>query len=167
MHAVCILHARLLQSCPTLCDLIDYNLTNLSTGLSRQEYWRWLSCPPSGHNTVAGIEHRSLTFPPLTGKFFKTSATWEARTVSRNVNWYNCYREQYQFSHSVVSESLWPLESQHARHPCPSRIPGVHSDSRPSNQACHPAISSSVVPFPSCAQSLPASEYFPMCQLFA
>ena len=64
-----------------------------------------------------------------------------------------------QISRSVVSES------QHARPPCPSPAPGVHWDSRPSSQWCHPAISSSVVPF-SCPQSLPASESFPMSQLF-
>ena len=61
-----------------------------------------------------------------------------------------------QFSRSVVSDSLWPHESQHATPPCPSPTPRVHSDSRPSNQWCHPAISSSVVPFSSCPQSLPA-----------
>ena len=71
-----------------------------------------------------------------------------------------------QFSHSVVSDSLRPHESQHTRPPCPSPTPGVHSDSRPSSQWCHPAISSSVVHFSSCPQSLPASESFPMCQLF-
>ena len=72
-----------------------------------------------------------------------------------------------QFSHSVVSDSLRPHESQHARPPCPSPTPRVHSDSRPSSQWCHPAISSSVVLFSSCPQSLPASESFPMSQLFA
>ena len=72
-----------------------------------------------------------------------------------------------QFSSSVVSDSLWPHESQHAQPPCPSPTPGVHSDSRPSSQWCHPAISSSVIPFSSCPQSLPASESFPMSQLFA
>ena len=72
-----------------------------------------------------------------------------------------------QFRRSVVSDSLRPYESQHARPPCPSPTPGVHSDSRPSSQWCHPAISSSVVPFSSCTQSLPASESFPMSQLFA
>ena len=71
-----------------------------------------------------------------------------------------------QFSHSVMSDSSRPHESQHARPPCPSPTPGVHSDSRPSSQWCHPAISSSVVPFFSCPQSLPASESFPMSQLF-
>ena len=70
-----------------------------------------------------------------------------------------------QFS-SVVSDSLRPHESQHARPPCPSPSSGVHSDSRPLRQWCHPAISSSVFPFSSCPQSLPASESFPMSQLF-
>ena len=55
-----------------------------------------------------------------------------------------------QFSYSVMSNSLWPHELQHTRPPCPSPTPGVHSDSRPSSQWCHPAISSSVVPFSSC-----------------
>ena len=65
-----------------------------------------------------------------------------------------------QISHSVVSNSLRPHESQHTRPPCPSPTPGVHSDSRPSSQWCHPAISSSVVPFSSCPQSLPASHFW-------
>ena len=64
-----------------------------------------------------------------------------------------------------MSDSLQPHESQHARPPCPSPTPRVHSDSRPSSQWCHPAISSSVIPFSSCSQSLPASESFPKSQL--
>ena len=72
-----------------------------------------------------------------------------------------------QFSHSVVSDSLQPHESQHTRPPCPSTTPGVHPDPRPSCRWCHPAISSSVIPFSSHLQSLPASEPFPMSQLFA
>ena len=72
-----------------------------------------------------------------------------------------------QFSRSVMSDSLRPHESQHARPPCPSPIPGVHSDSCPLSRWCHPAISSSVIPFSSCLQSLPSSESFPMSQLFA
>ena len=73
-----------------------------------------------------------------------------------------------QFSHSVMSDSLWPHESQHTRPPCPSPSHGVHSESRPLSQWCHPAISSLVVPFSSCPQSLPASQSFPkMSQLFS
>ena len=60
----------------------------------------------------------------------------------------------------------WPHESQHARPPCPSPTPGVYSNSSPSSQWCHPAISSSVVPISSCTQSLPAAGAFPMSQLF-
>ena len=71
-----------------------------------------------------------------------------------------------QFSCSVVSDSLQPHELQHARPPCPSPTPGVHSNSCTSSQWCHPAILSSVVPFYSCPQSLPVSESFPMSQLF-
>ena len=67
-----------------------------------------------------------------------------------------------QFSRSVVSDSLRSREPQHARPPCPSPSLGVHSHSRPSSRWCHPAISSSVVPFSSCPQSLPASESSPM-----
>ena len=76
-------------------------------------------------------------------------------------------RVSVQFSRSGVSGSWRPHESQHTRPPCPSPSPGVHSDSRLSSPWCHPAISSSVVPFSSCLQSLPASESFPMSQLFA
>ena len=71
------------------------------------------------------------------------------------------------FSRSVVTDSLQPHESQHTRPPCPSPTPGVHSDSCPLSQWCHPATSSSVIPFSSCPQSLPASESFPMSQLSA
>ena len=72
-----------------------------------------------------------------------------------------------QFSCSVVSNSLWLHELQHTRPPCPSPTPRVHSNSCPSSRWCHPAISSSVVPFSSCPQPLPASESFPMSLFFA
>ena len=72
--------------------------------------------------------------------------------------WFSSVR----FSHSVVSSSFQSHEMQHARPPCPSPTPRVHSNSCPSSQWCHPAISSSVIPFSSCPQSLPASESFPM-----
>ena len=71
-----------------------------------------------------------------------------------------------QFSRSVMSDSLLPHESQHTRPPCPSPTPGVHSNLRPWSWWCHPAISSSIVPFSSCPQSLPASGSFQMSQLF-
>ena len=72
-----------------------------------------------------------------------------------------------QFSSVAQScPTLRPHESQHAGPPCPSPTLGVHSDSCPLSQWCHPAISSSVVPFSSCPQFLPASGSFPMSQLF-
>jgi len=71
-----------------------------------------------------------------------------------------------QFSCSVMSNSLWPHGLQHARPPWPSPTPGVYSNSCPLSQWCHPTIVSSVIPFSSCPQSLPASGSFPMSQLF-
>ena len=88
--------------------------------------------------------------PPTAG------LTWSPTTFS-----------SVQFSHSVVSDSLRPHKSQHARPPCPSQTPRVCSNSCPSSWWCHPAISSSVVPFSSCPQSLLASGSFPTSQLFA
>ena len=76
------------------------------------------------------------------------------------------YFRSDQISHSVVSNSLWPHESQHVRPLCPSPSPGVHSNSHPLSWWRHPAISSSAVPFSSCPQSLPASGSFPMSQHF-
>ena len=87
----------------------------------------------------------------------------ELKTKEENYTLYwgsKChYVQSVQFSRSVMSSSLRPHESQHARPPCPSPSPGVHSDSCPSSQWCHPAISSSAIPFSSCPQSLPASVF--------
>ena len=98
--------------------------------------------------------------------FFKTHL--RKRAIGLNIELFVKYKwYSVHFTHSVVFDSLRPHESQHTRPPCPSPTPGAHSDSRPLSQWCHPAISSSVVPFSSCPQSLPASESFPMSQLFA
>ena len=80
---------------------------------------------------------------------------------------YKVIFQSVQFSRSVVSNSLRPHEPQHARPPCPSPTTRVYPNTRPLSQWCHPAISFSVIPFSSCPQSLPASESFPMSQLFA
>ena len=77
-----------------------------------------------------------------------------------------CFFSSVQFSLSVVSDSLRPHDLQHARPPCPSPTPEAYPNSCPSSRWCHPAISSPVVPFSSCPQSFPASESFPMSQLF-
>jgi len=97
---------------------------------------------------------------------------WKSLKFERNWHLYHSLLfkniiSSVQFSCSVVSDSLQPPESQHSRPPCPSPSPGAHSNSRPSSRWCHPAVSSSVVPFSSCPQSLPASESFPMSQPFA
>ena len=87
--------------------------------------------------------------------------------LSRFVKTYLTRNSSVQFSHSVMSDSLRPHESQHSRLPCLSPTPSVYSNSCPSSRWCHPAISFSVIPFSSCPQSLPALGSFPMGQLFA
>ena len=77
------------------------------------------------------------------------------------------HKNSVQFSCSVMSNSLWPHESHFARPLCPSPTPGVHPNLCPLSQWCHPAISSSIIPFSSCPQSLPASGSFQVSQLFA
>ena len=101
-----------------------------------------------------------LTVEICGGWVFHFPPTWQL--ACEHVNY-----SSVQLSRSVVSDSLRPHESQHARPPCPSPTPRFHSNSCPSSQWCHPAISSSVVLFSSCPQSLPASESFPVSQLFA
>ena len=103
--------------------------------------------------------------PPQTKGHIQSESEGLEKDIS--CKWKPRESSSIQFSRSVVSNSSWPHESQHARPPYPSSTPRLHSDSRPSSQWCHPAISSSVVPFSSCPQSLPASESFPKSQLFA
>ena len=93
-----------------------------------------------------------------------TKAQWYF--FSEQMNEYSTF-SSVQISHSVVSDSLWPCEPQLARLPCPSPTPGLYPNVCPSNGWCHPAISSSVIPFSSCPQSLPASGAFPVSQLCA
>jgi len=149
----------------------------LSMGLSRQEYWSALAGPPPGNLLfVSGIVRQVLC---ITSKAQSTSIVVQPLSRVWLCASMNCSMQGFpvlslstsinsvQFSCSVLSHSLRPHESQHTRPPCPSPTPGVHSNSRPSSQWSHPAISSSVVPFSTCPQSLPASESFPMSQLFA
>ena len=101
-----------------------------------------------------------LNINPLQSIYF-------SNTFSHSVCWpFVLSVSSVQFSRSVVSNSWRPHKLQHTRPPCPSSTPRVHSNSRPLSRWCHPAISSSVIPFSSCPQSLPASESFPMSQLF-
>ena len=92
-----------------------------------------------------------------------TKNNWQAYKYSGRL--YNTF-SSVQFSYSVVSNSLRPHESHHTRPPWPPPTPGAYSNSCPSSWWCHPAISSSVVPFSSCPQSFPASGTFPISQLF-
>ena len=99
-------------------------------------------------------------------KITKERHQWQGYSCwSRSV--VRCQGCSLQFSHSVMSDSLWPHGLQHARPPCPSATPRVHSNSCPLSQWCHPTVSSSVVPFFSYLQSFPASGSFPMSQFFA
>ena len=99
-----------------------------------------------------------LELPALPHRSFATYYFWNKK--ERKINFFHdlilikWFFSSIQFSRSVVSDSLWSHELQHARPPCPSRTPGVYSDSCPSNWWCHPAISSSVIPFSSCPQCL-------------
>ena len=94
-------------------------------------------------------------------------SSWHLTTnyVPRNLNFIPLF--QFQFSRSVVSDSLWPHESQHTRPPCPSHTPRVYPNSCPLSQWCHLTISSSAFPFSYCPQSFPTSGSFQMSQLFA
>ena len=93
-------------------------------------------------------------------------STWRLVHFNVKVSFLSHQFSSVQFSRSVVSDSLWPHESQHARTPCLSPTPRVYPNSCPSSWWCHPAISSTIVSFSSCPPSLPASGSFPMSQLF-
>ena len=127
--------------------------------------WPWVGEIPwrKGQTTpmfLPGKFHRQRSLKDTVHGAAKSQTRWSDWACMHTIS-------SVQFSRSVVSDSLWPLELQHARPPCPSPTPGVHPNARPSSRWCHPAISSSVVPFSSCPQSLPASESFPRSQLFA
>ena len=132
------------------------------TSLDSEMMWKlWLNNDLEGsRREISGSKGK------LTGGRF---ACTEPNCVKVQINFgkYSEHWASVQFSRSVVSDSLWHHESQHARPPCPSPTPRVHSNSCPSSQWCHPAISSSVAPFSSCPQSLPTSGSFPLSWLFA
>ena len=151
---------------PSLLDPLDWSWSNtetLSTLSSKvpQEDWPQfsiaLTCSISYLYFLEGGEC------VITSLFFQLPILHFFELFAKT----NYQFSSVQFSRSVVYDSFWPHLSQHTRPPCPSPTPRVHSNSCPSSQWCHPAISSSVVPFSSCPQSLPASESFPMSQLFA
>ena len=155
----------------------------------RQEYWKSLSSSPREMSRVTVAHEQILVFEQVETMiyvlylvaqscptlWYPMDCTPPGYSVNGDSPGKNtrmvCHvllqRLSVQFSSVAQScPTLRPHESQHARLPCPSPTPRVHSDSRPSSQWCHPAISSSVVPFSSCPQSLSASESFPRSQLF-
>ena len=96
-----------------------------------------------------------------------SSKKWKTYPPDYVLWWCSLTDFTHQFTCSVVSDFLWPHGLQHTRPPCPSSTPRVYPNSYPSSWWCHPAISSSVIPFSSCPQSLLASGSFPISQLFA
>ena len=134
-----------------------------------QGLFKWVS---SSHQVAKLLEFQQTLNKIISEKSISRSIIIKMVRTTKKKNLQNSqrktvYNTSVQFSRSVMSDSLQPHESQHARLPCPSQTPGVYSNSCPSSRGCHPAISSSVVPFSSCPQSLPASGSFPMSQLFA
>ena len=127
--------------------------------------WHWKMSPPSWEvsNMLLGKSRGQLLTAPermkQLGQSGNDTQLWMCLLVKVKSNAVKNDIASDQISRSVVSNSLQPHESQNTRPPCPSPPPGVHSDSRPSSQWCHPAISSSVVPFSSCPQFLPASVF--------
>ena len=118
----------------------------------------------SARSPSVGIPSKAIGLP---GIMFATLGVSPAGHLGPNPDHPSNVTNTVQFGHSVLSDSLWPHESQHTRSPCPSPTPRVYSDLCPSSWWCHPAISSSVVPFSSCSQPFPASGSFPMSQRFA
>ena len=114
----------------------------LSMEFSRQEYRSGLPFSPLGDLPRPGIKPASTVALALAGRFFTT------KPIGKHV------QSSVQFSHSVVSGSLRPHGLQHPKPPCPSPTPGVYSNSCPLSRWCNPTISSSIVPFSSCLQSL-------------
>ena len=106
-------------------------------------------------------------FKTLREKEHRSHTAWFQNSLKHSYTNFMPVFSSVQFSHSVVSDSLWPHELQHTRPPCLPPTPGVYPNPCPSSRWCHPVISSSVVPFSSWPQSLPASGSFPMSQLFA
>ena len=146
----------------------------LSTEFSTQGCWSRLPFPTLGDLPDPGVEPMPLVSLALAGRFVSLFLTlsvgfcafdeWPPFPVL--LEFCREVEPSVQFSHSVVSNSLRPHESQHARSPCPSQTPWVYSNPCPWRRWCHPALSSSVVTFSSCPQSLSASGSFPMSQLF-
>ena len=177
------------QSCPTLCDPMDYSLpgssvhgtfqarllewvaTSFSRRSSQSRDWNRVYCV-IGRRFTVWANREALLYP----SHFLLQLQMNPKDSLENFKeWLEKLvrvpgtdkRYSVQFSYSVVSDSWWPHEPQHARPSCPSPTPRVYPNPCPLSRWCHPAISSSAVPFSSCPQSFPALGSFPMSQLFA
>ena len=165
------------QSCLTLWDRSSSGSSVHGIILAR--IVEWVDISFGGRASRPTDLTRVSCLSCIAGGFFTTWAVGEARCIRWNnhsseiyFEIFVIYNEKYifasvQFSHSVMSDSLPPHEWQHARPPCPSPTPGVHSNPCSSSWWCHPTISSSVIPFSSCPQSFPASGSFQVSQFFA
>ena len=127
-------------------------------GSSPAQLWFWLIGPPAWVSSLSSVTWEAGITSKILPQF--TPLIWEMNFTSLPLTSSWTAFSSVQFSRSVVSNSLRPHGSQHARPPCPSPTPGVYLNSCPSSQWCQPAISSSVIPFSSCPQSLPASGFF-------
>ena len=145
----CLIRHIHLNSCqPTTTS------SNISTTFCRELFHNHQEAENAFQPRVHRIpKHRFLRYGNKQSYFLLAKMCWLFSSV--------------QLSHSSMSYSLRPHESQHARPPCPSPTPGVYPNPCPLSQWCHPTISSSVIPFSSCPQSFPALGSFPMSQLFA
>ena len=141
----------------TLGKPMDYNLPRFwVNGILQARILEWVAILSSRDLPDLGINLSSLMSSELTGEFFTPGVPENSGERFRSV----------QFSHIVLSDSLRPHGLQHARPPCPSKTPGVYSNSCPLNQWCHPTISSSALPFSSLIQSFPVTGAFQMSQIF-
>ena len=150
------MRAKSLQSCLTLCDPIDCIPPGSSVHrILQSRILEWVAMPFSRGSSWPRDWTCVSCSSCIAGRFFMAEPPgkpWDTGSV--------------QFSHSVMSDSLWPHELQHARPPCPSPTPRAYPNLCPLSWWCHPTTSSSVIPFSSCPQSFPASGSFQMSQLF-
>ena len=152
-----------------LKELVNYfNWFLLSSEIKCLSLWKWKAELVNywSYKTRIWLKIQNFKHTSIILSVIKEQIMISSNIKNNNNQTLNIHIRSVQFSRSVMSNSLQPHELQHARPPCSSPTPGVHSDSHPLNQWCHPAISSSGVPFSSWPQSLPASESFPMSQFF-
>ena len=139
------MHATSLQSCLTLCNSVDYSLLGFSVhGISQARILEWVTIPFSRESCQPRNQTCVFCSSRTAGRFLTAEPSGKPIPHISSV----------QFSRSVVSHCLLPHELQHARPSCPSPTSGVQSDSHPSSRWCHPAISSTVVPFSFCPPNL-------------